>query len=253
MNHNKIYWTLSPLFFVVLLCAACHKELPEGNPSDTNADSIQDNTLAFSVSPVKKVYFSPGNLEVQGRMFVKNEWEYGGYFAWGTGEEPNNTSMDNSDYQTFHDWGDYLFYAEAGWRTLNMSEWGYVLVYRKDAELKKGTGTLNGIHGMILLPDRWSAPEGIVFSPGCVSWGDNVFNREQWERMKEGGAVFLPAADYVWNMMPPHLGASGLYWTSTPKGDTEAYYMCFYDGRVYPSVTNQRCYRQSVRLVRDVD
>ena len=81
----------------------------------------------------------------------------------------------------------------------------------------------------------------------------NTFDREQWERMKEEGAVFLPAGDYIWNGAPPHEGASGLYWTATPVGDKEAYYVYFFNGRVYASVVNQRCFRLSVRLVRDVD
>ena len=136
---------------------------------------------------------------------------------------------------------------------MEKAEWEYLLLYRKDAAFKQGTATVCGVHGMVLLPDRWQVPEGMVFSPGCISWEDNVFTREQWERMGGKGAVFLPAADYEWDSNPPHLGASGLYWTATPKGDKEAYYVCFYDGRVYASVVNQRCFRLSVRLVRDVD
>lgn len=135
---------------------------------------------------------------------------------------------------------------------MGFAEWDYVLVHRKDAELKRGTGTVNGIHGLILLPDRWKNSAGIVFSPGCISWNDNILSRAQWEQMQKSGAVFLPASDYEWATNPPHPGMSGLYWTATPKGDKEAYYVCFYEGRVYTSVVNQRCYRQSVRLVRDV-
>ena len=161
--------------------------------------------------------------------------------------------MDNSQYPSFFDWGNYLNYAEAGWRTLGKSEWEYLLLYRKDAAFKRGTATVYKVHGMVLLPDRWQTPEGLVFSPGCISWEDNVYTREEWEQMQGEGAVFLPAADYEWDKNPPHPGESGLYWSSTPKGDKEAYYVYFYDGRVYASVVNPRCFRLSVRLVRDVD
>lgn len=243
---------LAPLYWVafVLCFVACGKEPSENHSPDSQQDT---STSTFSIGYNRRVYFSPGNLDIRGRLFVGREWEYGGYFGWGTGDAPGTTSMNNGDYRVFHDWGDYLGYVESGWRTMQKSEWEYMLLYRRDAEYKRGTGTVNGVHGMLLLPDRWQVPEGMVFSPGCISWEDNVFTREQWERMKEEGAVFLPAGDYIWNGAPPHEGASGLYWTATPVGDKEAYYVCFYDGRVYASVVNQRCFRLSVRLVRDVD
>lgn len=242
-----------PLLYagVLVLCfAACHKELPEDNPQETEQDT---STCTFSVSYLKKVYFASGNLATHGRTFVLNPWDYGGYFAWGTVNKPENNSMDNRDYASFYDWGDYVYRAEFGWRTLGFAEWDYVLMYRRDAELKRGTGTVNGIHGLILLPDRWQDPEGIVFSPGCISWNDNKLSRAQWEQMQKSGAVFLPASDYEWADNPPHPGMSGLYWTATPNGDKEAYYVYFYEGRVYTSVVNQRCFRLSVRLVRDAN
>lgn len=243
---------LAPLYWVafVLCFVACAKEPTENHSSDAQEDT---STSTFTIGYNKRVYFAQGNLATHGRKFVLNPWDYGGYFGWGTGDKPGNNSMDNSQYPSFIDWGDYLNNAVEGWRTLEKTEWEYLLLYRKDATFKRGTGTVNGVHGMVLLPDRWQAPEGMVFSPGCISWEDNVFTREQWELMKVEGAVFLPAADYVWDSNPPHLGASGLYWTATPKGDREAYYVCFYDGRVYASEVNQRCFRLSVRLVRDVD
>ena len=243
---------LTPLYWVafVLCFVACAKEPSENHSSDAQEDT---STSTFSISYNRKVYFAQGNLATHGRKFVLNPWDYGGYFGWGTGDKPGNNSMDNSQYPSFIDWGDYLNNAEEGWRTLEKSEWEYLLLYRKDAAFKQGTATVCGVHGMVLLPDRWQVPEGMVFSPGCISWEDNVFTREQWERMKQEGAVFLPAGDYIWNGAPPHEGASGLYWTATPVGDKEAYYVCFYDGRVYASVVNQRCFRLSVRLVRDVD
>lgn len=248
IHRNKVV----PLLYagVMVLClAACHKELTEGNLQEAECDT---STCTFTVSYLKKVYFAPGNLDAHGRTFVLNPWDYGGYFAWGTGDKPESNSLDNRNYASFCDWGNYLCSADSGWRTLSFGEWDFVLVYRKDAELKRGTGTVNGIHGLILLPDRWQNPKGIVFCPGCISWNDNKLSRAQWEQMQKSGAVFLPASDYVWADNPPQPGMAGLYWTATPKGDKEAYFMYFYEGRAYASVVNQRCFRQSVRLVRDV-
>lgn len=252
MKTHRRPIALAPLFWgaFVLCFVACTKEPSENNSSDSQEDT---STSTFSIGYKKRVYFAPGNLATRGRNFVLNPWDYGGYFGWGTGNKPGNNSMDNSQYPSFFDWGNYLNYAEAGWRTLGKSEWEYLLLYRKDAAFKRGTATVYKVHGMVLLPDRWQTPEGLVFSPGCISWEDNVYTREEWEQMQGEGAVFLPAADYEWDMNPPHPGESGLYWSSTPKGDKEAYYVYFYNGRVYASVVNQRCFRLSVRLVRDVD
>ena len=196
-----------------------------------------------------------------GHAFVHQEWDYGGYFCWGTGNRPTFWSLKNTDFPTFYDWGEYLFYAEDGWRTMSVADWVYLLEKRPQAEFKRGTGSVCGIHGLILLPDGWNGLEDIVFSSGCTSWDDNVFTQDQWKKMKEAGAVFLPASDMIYegNIVDghvidpgPHYGAAGFYWTYT-SGDNpqNAQCMFFSEGQVYPSTPQQRCYRQSVRLVRD--
>ena len=231
------------------------------NPNDTinGSQLIPD---AFSVSPRKQVYFSQGNLQKMGFAFVSNEWDYGGYFCWGTGNRPAFWTFDNSDFPSFYDWGEYLFHSEDGWRTMSATEWSYLLEKRPDAEFKRGIGKVYGINGLILLSDGWTAPEGIVFSSGCISWDDNVYGLDQWKKIKEKGAVFLPASDMIYegNIVDghavdpgPHYGATGFYWTSTPSGDPQkAQCMVFSEGNVFPSTSQLRCYRQSVRLVRDV-
>ena len=59
------------------------------------------------------------------------------------------------------------------------ADWVYLLEKRPQAEFKRGTGKVCGIHGLILLPDGWKGVEDIVFSSGCISWDDNVYNRDQ--------------------------------------------------------------------------
>ena len=261
MKTLRRHLILSPLYGVALfLClVACNKELAETDPSGLEQDT---STSTFSIGYARRVRFAPGNLAVQGRTFVNNQWEYGGYFCWGTGNRPELNSLDNSEYPTFYDWGDYLYYAEAGWRTLKKSEWEYLLEYRKDAEFKRGLGTVAGIHGLILLPDNWLAPDGVTVSSGCISWNDNVFSPTQWDKMKKAGAAFLPASDHIWEgntidgvvIDPgPHLGEVGYYWSATPCGSDKAYYVCFYDGLVYAADIQQRSYLISVRLVRDAN
>ena len=62
---------------------------------------------------------------------------------------------------------------------------------------KWGLGTVNGVQGMILLPDEW-AGSALVLTPeyGREQYANNVYTLEQWTAMEAGGAVFLPAAGY---------------------------------------------------------
>ena len=259
----RIYRRIASLFAVagIFFIFACGKESPYVNPNDTinGSQLIPD---AFSVSPRKQVYFSQGNLQKMGFAFVSNEWDYGGYFCWGTGNRPTYWSLDDADFSSFYDWGEYVSYSEGGWRTMYAADWVYLLEKRPQAEFKRGTGKVCGIHGLILLPDGWKGVEDIEFSSGCISWDDNVYTRDQWMKMKEAGAVFLPASDMIYEgnicdghpVDPgPHYGAAGLYWTATPSGEPQkAQCMFFSEGHVHPSTAQRRCFRQSVRLVRDV-
>jgi hypothetical protein len=80
-------------------------------------------------------------------------------FGWGTGDNPTNASTDNADYSTFVDWGNNMVSnggnAAGLWRTLTADEWMYIFHGRRDADQLIGTGTVNGVKGVILLPDKW--------------------------------------------------------------------------------------------------
>ena len=143
----------------------------------------------------------------------------------------------------------------SGWRTLTKEEWGYLFVERADAASKYGHGYVNGVKGMILLPDAWTLPEGVpTFTAGCSNWA-NVYNTNQWAQMEAAGAVFLPASGnrhvtYLYN-----LGYRGFYWSSSYYDDDIAYYVDFTDngeldwqGHLY-----NRSSAYSVRLVRNAN
>ena len=59
--------------------------------------------------------------------------------------------------------------------------------------------------GVILLPDNWTAPAGISFTPGWLASGtdfptvNNTYNTWDWKKMEEAGAVFLPAGGWAYN------------------------------------------------------
>ena len=199
----------------------------------------------FSVSATQQVRFSQGNLQYQASTdtwrFAENQYDYVDYdninisatysgwidlFGWGTGSNPTLASTNNSDYSTFVDWGVNPI-SNGGntanlWRTLSQSEWTYLLNTRDNASAKIATGSVNGVHGLILLPDSWMQPEGCTFNAGFATsttdWSRNRYTIAQWAMMEEAGALFLPDAHsrywfdgYGWD-----IAINGSYWSSTP-------------------------------------
>ena len=66
------------------------------------------------------------------------------------------------------------------------------------------------------------------------------------------GRLILPAAGYRnCNGNVCIVGSIGYYWSSTPNGSKNAWYLCFNSGEVLVFNFN-RCYGLSVRLVREV-
>jgi len=225
-------------------------------------------------------------------QFAEHQWDYLGnngqgsnsqtadrdLFGWGTSGynhgatyyQPWVTSTTNSSYYAYGnqyynlsaqngqaDWG-YNAIANggneenSGWRTLTTDEWGYIFSSRTDAASKYGHGKVNGVNGMILLPDEWTLPEGLNFTSDISSWV-NVYNAEQWAQMMTNGAVFLPAAGYRYSMGINDVGNSGSYWSSSHSTDdnTLARYVYFKSDRLNPQHNSNRGYGYSVRLVRN--
>ena len=238
------------LFFATgAFLAGCEHEPDPSNPSTPDNPPEGAVKGIFSVGADKQVYFSSGNLAEDGRMFVDDQWEFGGYFGWGTGNNPGNTSVYVGEYLTFNDWGRYM---DGGWRTLTHDEWNYLLLDRTDASVKSAMGKVNGIGGLVILPDNWTLPSGCTFNPSYSSWNSNVYTKALWQKMESAGAVFLPAAGYRWNVDVSQAGIEGGYWTSTPCEDEGyAYYVYFREDYLNTGSYNFNYFGRSVRLVKD--
>ena len=240
---------------------------------DTSTDAkFKDGVLPgkFSVSSDKQVQFSQGNLQYQASTAT---WRFAGHqydvlrdgnvnispsyegwidlFGWGTGNNPTLASEDGKDYTTFTEWGINIISnggnIENQWRTLEMQEWTYIFRNRASAESLFGMGSVNGVNGVILLPDDWNTPEGLSFNASTqngLQWKeghyeqegtgfitsrytdegknhflDNTYTTEQWEKMEDAGAVFLPTGWSRWGTNV-EVGAGydfGQYWTSNPE------------------------------------
>lgn len=220
-------------------------------------DDFETNAL-FSVSEGHQVRFAPGNLEydsISGYRFATRQYDFGGYFGWGTGSNPMLNSMDDEDYSVFFDdWGNYINgrcnHINARWRTLTYSEWNYVIDDRTDAATKRGLATVCGVPGMILLPDNWEG--GTINTDFDHHWDNNVYDASAWSDMEKAGAVFLPAArNSRFDPSTNDADMIGIYWSATPFLTTYAYCVFFSDYYVFTS-GNGRSVGQSVRLVQDI-
>ena len=227
------------LAFVVLLLM----------PTFWGCSNVPNNDkYLFSVSADRQVEFAPGNLAEGGKGFVARQWYSGWLFGWGTGDRPADTVDDMQAYVRFVDWGDYV---EGDWRTLTAEEWNYLLFERTDAGEKRAVGTVNGMHGLLLLPDKWELPSECSFVSQAVSWDVNVYSDSLWEQMEQSGAVFLPADGFRWGEMPYSYECEGLYWSSTTKMKGCPYTMHFDDNVLAIDWDDDPQFGQSVRLVRD--
>ena len=250
----------------------------------------------FSVSADKQVTFSKGNLQYTQSTntwsFASAQYEvistdnviggsvssdptYGDskegtaladkvdLFGWSTAitNFGASTSTSNSDYSgSFVDWGTNKIGNDAPntWRTLTYDEWYYLRYTRTNANDLVGVAQVNGVNGLILLPDNWNCPAGITFKSGFHSeWGVDyyaayqTFTADQWSKLESAGAVFLPAAGYRYGSDVDRVQSGGGYWSATEHYGGYAYYLDFYLDEV-GMYFNDRNYGLSVRLVKDL-
>ena len=274
--HDTVYITIHD--------TVCPNDIPEGALVGE-----------FSVSATKKIRFSKGNLQYQATTstwrFAEDQWESIGYgnenisstydgwidlFGWGTGNNPTMASLSNVDYPSFVDWGNN-FISNGGnvageWRSLTKDEWVYLAHERANAANLFGFANINGINGLILLPDNWTPTDGMPsFSTSAdkgVTWQNNMyynsannnfsqnsFTIDQWMVLESKGAIFLPAtgARTDYNLMD-NINSRGSYWTATAYDSDYAYDVDFNSEHFNPQeyYGNRKHFGQSVRLVQDV-
>ena len=227
----------------------------------------------FSISVSTQVYFSQGNLQYRAStgtwQFAANQYDcigsansnisssYSGWidlFGWGTGSNPTNSTT--SSYSTFTDWGNNAI-SNGGnqsglWRTLTKDEWGYLLISRTNATSLVGKATVNGVAGLIILPDNWTLPPLCSFTSGTGSaFTTNTYTTSQWALMEAAGAVFLPAAGVRYGTSVSGVGSGGYYWSSTAYDSGNALSLNF-SGSGARIDYGLRGFGRSVRLVRVV-
>lgn len=262
---------------------------------ESNDLKMKNGIGVFSVGEGKIVTFSPGNLQYTQSTntwsFAKNQWDYIGLsnvtggsdfsyewdkegtalgdkidlFGWSTSTTNfgASTSILSSDYSgSFVDWGTNKIDNDAPntWRTLTADEWRHLRDGRPNASSLIGVARVNGVNGLILLPDDWPYPVDIIFKSGFQEHynADNdyavyqTFNAAQWSKLEAAGAVFLPAAGIREKGTALfRVQDGGYYWSSTEYDSDEARYFRFQSDRRGMDYS-ERFYGKSVRLVKDL-
>ena len=233
-----------------------------------------------SVSATKKVLFSNGNLQYRRSTYIwrfaENQYDYIGYdnsniymssytgwidlFGWGTGKNPLIDSNNTYDYKTFVDWGSNRIGDDAPntWRTLTGDEWAYIFYTRTNASQLWSRATVNGVCGLIVLPDNFDKSILQSWTAEAKKWDINTYSVEQWQILDKAGAIFLPAANF---RSPLYMQSTvtGYYWTNSLPHSYSSQQpalitacLVFYEATFDPGSPKWLYLGCSVRLVKDL-
>ncbi len=203
-------------------------------------------------------------------------------FGWGTSGfshgavcyQPYSTSQDYINYYaygqaTFNlydqtgkaDWG-YNRISNGGntdnmWRTLTSDEWLYLFTTRiTTSGIRFAMARINGINGVIILPDGWSNSYYTLNSTNNANamFSTNVITENTWVYYLESyGAIFLPAAGDRFGTYVDYVNSIGFYWSSSVNSYDHANIVIFAEDGISAEGVGHRHAGISVRLVCDIE
>lgn len=218
----------------------------------------------FTVADGRKVVFAPGNLRYN---VPEKKWMFAGeqyavlgtknstagvldLFCWGTGDRPETFTKFSTDFTDYQEWGrnSIVNGGDNQWRTLTSNEWYYLLNKREEAKARFTLATVNGVAGMLILPDNLKLPLKNRFIAGKdgTKASDNKYTAAQWKKMEEKGCIFLPATGYSDNGKVSKAESAGNYWTAS-SGTA----VSFGKDYIYARSTTPNNRGCAVRLVRE--
>ena len=200
-------------------------------------------------------------------------------FGWGTSGynhgavcyQPWSTSTTNSDYYAYGsgsynlfdqtgkaDWG-YNAISNGGnkendgWRTLTQEEWDYLFNTRNPNGTRYAKANVNGVNGVILLPDDWREDYYSLSDPNTSSanYNVNTISLVDWAILELYGAVFLPAAGCRVETLVNFSGSHGHYWSASSNANS-AYIVRFVEDNLNIPNNYYKSAGRSVRLVRSI-
>lgn len=202
-------------------------------------------------------------------------------FGWGTSGYRTNPwyrNRYNAGYAngrnnltgTLDDWGEYndinnpvngITESYGTWRSFSKDEFEYLMT-RQD---RSGAAKVNGVEGIIILPDNWVLPTGVpTFTPMTIctnrsksgynqyvmgAYTNNSYTAEEWRIMENHGAIFLPKASYRYDDNY-NTKFDQCYYTST-FSDADYVFLTQIDFSGQNRRARPRCDGMAVRLVKD--
>jgi uncharacterized repeat protein (TIGR02543 family) len=228
------------------------------------------NTWRFATNQYDYIGYANNNISSNYSGWIDLfGWGTSGYNHGANCYQPWSTSLTNSDYyaygQYFYNLNDQNDKADWGynpiingnntnnqWHTLTQPEWDYVFNTRSTiSEIRYAKANVNGINGVILLPDDWNGSTYSLSNTNSnnASFNSNTISASIWATLESSGAVFLPAAGYRSGFSMYVVGSCGCYWSASRNASDGAY---FVEISQYLYVNScSRCYGSSVRLVKD--
>lgn len=252
-DGNKVYFSKGNLQYI--------GSAGNGNASNSGAywkfadhqwDCLGDNGQGSSEKNVDRDLFGWGTSGWNNGNIYYHPWDYNrdqnediGY-GYGPkkvlGDEISYNNDLTGDYANA-DWGVYNAIKNGGnaagqWRTLTKDEWTYVI----NRENLSVMGFVDGISGIILLPDNWLESNDPLGSDAT-----NVSIDDWTDLLEAKGAVFLPGAGFRDGTTVDDTNVNCYYWSATNNGNGKAYIVSG------TSIEGQnRNLGYAVRLVKDV-
>lgn len=275
LTEKECYF--NPIYLIVAQGKEHLKELLiRSSVCDCDTSLPNRHIGVFSVASNKYITFSQGNLQYFPAAnlwkFADTQYEYLGNANKYTSPIFRNW-VDLFDWSTdnagnFIDWGANNICGDTAgtWRTLSKQEWKYLLHDRINASQYIGYATINGINGLVILPDNWQNINNIKFKSlkdAGWTWNSstnsythsssniyfNSYTLDEWKLLEDRGAVFLPTAGFIKNTLQ-EVGKIARYWSSSPHPSVKAYYMSF-GNAIHTQSAYNRDDAHSVRLVHD--
>jgi len=230
----------------------------------------------FSISDNRKVHFAKGNLQYQPSTeewrIAEQPWEtvgsknknvtnsnYKGWldlFPWNGAQYKAVWSYSTSSDLAYYDLGQSPINNGGGrtWFTPSSVEWYYILFYRETSSgIRFAKGKVNGVNGLILLPDDWDESKYNLKSTNDESakFNSNKVSSGDWTNIFEpAGAVFLPVTGMRDQLNVADVDSFGGYYASEVPAN-----FWFEDDKVEVIlIENKYTYLgQSIRLVCPVE
>ena len=181
--------------------------------------------------------------------------EFSDYYAYGNADYNLNNQTGKADwgYNAISNGGN----MENQWRTLTEDEWKYVFNTRNTTSgIRYGKAQVNGVNGMLILPDDWSNSYYNVNNTNnpSATYSTNIIDSYTWQNNLEAyGAIFLPAAGFREGSHLGYMGEEGDYWTATKYFTEDNAYRVYFYIDLFGSSSYHRYCGHSVRLVQDAE